>query len=212
MYRSSPLRSIEVGQAKILTVKNAHDYTYGKPPVGINIPLLKSPEIAGKCQTPIRITFFPLKLPGFDWSRSVSPYFLHNARPRHLDYKPARHSSVNLWIGDFNIKETRWNTGFSSMARLSESWKAKGYLICDSKYLCECILIFVGERSGLGWFSNAKILWLSGSAWGPGEVVPKPHSRHGTKGAKAVNPRQCFLEKQTVSEICHKSCIPASVF
>ena len=37
MYRSSPLRSIEVGQAKILTVKNSHDYTYGKPPVGINM-------------------------------------------------------------------------------------------------------------------------------------------------------------------------------
>ena len=40
MYRSSPLRSIEVGQAKILTVKNAHDYTYGKPPVGINMCLI----------------------------------------------------------------------------------------------------------------------------------------------------------------------------
>ena len=40
MYRSSPLRSIEVGQAKILTVKNAHDYTYGKPPVGKNILVL----------------------------------------------------------------------------------------------------------------------------------------------------------------------------
>ena len=37
MHRSSPLHSIEVGQAKILTVKNAHDYTYGKPPVGLNM-------------------------------------------------------------------------------------------------------------------------------------------------------------------------------
>ena len=43
MYRSSPLRSIEVGQAKILTVKNAHDYTYGKPPVGIKKLLIMLP-------------------------------------------------------------------------------------------------------------------------------------------------------------------------
>lgn len=63
----------------------------------INQPLLTSPEIAGELSnTHWNHLFIRWSCPvSTGLSRSVSPYLLHNARPRHLEYKPASESVVS---------------------------------------------------------------------------------------------------------------------